>query len=108
MQKMLTTFFLHFFLKNKAFRVTMDTILVERPVFTKKKFDVEFAIKKQPKKKSIGKKICQVLSNISLVNILGIFTIIDLIFKYDHKKNLLADVLSGITGLKPKTFVFKN
>ena len=86
----------------------MNTIVVERPVFTKKKFDVEFAIKKQANKKSIGKKICQVLSNISLVNIIGIFTIIDFVVKYDYKKNLLADILSGITGLHLEIFPFNS
>lgn len=83
--------------------VERRSIEIHRPAFSQAEFDNEFQIKQtkgaDSTKKLVRAQIKQVALKIHPKNLLGIFTILNLITQYDFKNNLIADTLSGFTGV---------
>jgi MFS superfamily sulfate permease-like transporter len=74
-------------------------VKIERPCYNQKKFDTEFMLAKEEsaKKRKVSALFRVIFAKFSISNILGIFTIFDLVSRYEYKKNLLPDILSGLT-----------
>lgn len=74
-------------------------IEINRPVYKQKEFDQEFSItnKSEPENNLLKKTLKNIAIKFYPNNILGIFTILNLITEYDYKKNLISDLLSGFT-----------
>lgn len=76
-------------------------VSINRPAYSQKEFENEFAIAnrdKTPTNQLIKNEIKKVAFKFHPKNLIGIFTILNLITEYDFKKNLVSDILSGITG----------
>ena len=73
----------------------------ERPAYCKKTFDDEFLIQKEntviKEQMSIRAGLIKIAHAIDPRNLLGFFTIVNLITEYDFKKCFFADLLSGFT-----------
>ncbi|CAF0714401.1 unnamed protein product [Brachionus calyciflorus] len=74
---------------------SQDSILINRPVYTLKKFDSEYQIDSSnaSSTKNVKSKKC----NFSPINFLSIFTILNFITEYNFKQHLVPDILSGLT-----------
>ena len=83
---------------------------ISRPIYNQGKFQNEFATDLKDvshDNKSRSRQVChKLISFIHPRNLLEIFTIINLIVEYDFKKNLFADLFSGLTGKLIKIFSF--
>ena len=72
-----------------------------RPVYNQRKFQNEFAIEQMSHQNSNSnsnnRKQFQILIELKR-RLLGLFTVVNFILEYDCKKNLFADIFSGLTG----------
>ena len=76
-----------------------------RPVYNQKKFQNEFAIEQMSHQNSNSnsnsnnnsRKKFQILIELKQ-RLLSLFTVVNFILEYDCKKNLFADIFSGLTG----------
>lgn len=91
-----------------------NRVLVNRPVYTLKSFENEFYMcestgsehvntasdgnSNSSRQCMLGKIVRTSVRCLNPINLLRIFTIFGLFAGYNVKKNLLADLLSGITG----------
>jgi hypothetical protein len=86
-----------------------QNVQINRPYYNQKSFEDKFLLSKivqtKPKIQNVAAKMLkQLTAKMNLTNIFGIFTIFDLITRYDFKKTLIADFLSGLTG-KDSNFI---
>lgn len=72
-------------------------LIIKRPVYTRAKFENEFAVKEVIRKKSATKKVKSFAK--TYLNPLGLFTIVNLLAEYNFKLYLVPDILSGLTGI---------
>lgn len=72
---------------------TERKLTINRSVYTLKKFNEQYSIK-EPVKRI---KSTSLLSSLDPRRLLGIFTILNLITEYNVKKDLVADIFSGLT-----------
>ena len=72
-------------------------ILIKRPVFKQIDFDNQFLIKQDSEKIEKRNFFSKILKFFELKKFLSFFTILNLISEYDFGKNLIADLLSGLT-----------
>lgn len=78
-------------IENKFLNVT-------RPVYNQKQFDDEFLKKETTKsKKKPSLKLKKLLKWFDLRRLINVFTIFNLIAEYNIKRDLLPDILAGIT-----------
>jgi hypothetical protein len=76
----------------------------KRPIYNQKQFQSEFALEfkceknaqKQQTHENNNKK--QFISCLHPRYLLKLFTIVDVLLKYEFKKNFIADLFSGLTG----------
>jgi hypothetical protein len=74
-------------------------IIVNRQIYSYKKFESEFAIEHDEAKDStLRKNLSKSLRFVDPRNLLGVFTILNWISEYNFKADLIADLLSGLTG----------
>jgi hypothetical protein len=79
--------------------IQSSNVQINRPCYNQKNFEDKFLLNKISSPESRTKvKAVKLLKQINFMNIFGIFTILDLITRYDFKKTLIADILSGLTG----------
>ena len=83
-------------------------IRINRPVYSKKRFEDEFRINNQPSltKKTLCNKANEFARLINPIRLLNLFTIIDLFATYKVKLYLLSDIISGVTGLSNNRISF--
>ena len=79
-----------------------------RPVYNQKKFQNEFAIEQMSHQNSNSnsnnsRKKFQILIELKR-RLLSLFTVVNFILEYDCKKNLFADIFSGLTGNRSLIF----
>ena len=73
---------------------------INRPVYNIEKFENEFSSnykKSSNKKENLAKKLKKSALNLHPKNILGIFTIFNLVSEYKFKEYLIPDIISGLT-----------
>ncbi len=68
-----------------------------RKAYTQKQFDKEFAITTHKDTFSYKNKLKRFATDLHPRNLISVFTVINLVTEYDFKKNLIPDVLSGLT-----------
>lgn len=80
---------------------TPRRIRINRPIYSKKRFEDEFRINNQqtPTKKTLCNRANEFACLINPIRLLNLFTIIDLFATYKVKLYLLSDIISGVTGL---------
>jgi hypothetical protein len=73
---------------------------IRRKVYTQMQFEDEFSISERSTPQfPIQKAWKMFVSSYHPKKITGVFTIIKLISDYNLKKNLVSDILSGLTGI---------
>ena len=74
----------------------------KRTIFNQKQFQSEFALdcntEKNAQNHENKKNKKKLISCLHPRNLLNIFTIVDVLLKYEFKKNFIADMFSGLTG----------
>jgi hypothetical protein len=74
-------------------------IAINRPVYTHKQFETEFGLKEKKPRSLVRQECKKFLRCIDPRNLIGIFTVLNWVSEYNFKKNLIPDILSGLTGL---------
>lgn len=74
-----------------------NEIHIKRSVFNQKQFDQSYLNQTQSSKRTWSSRVKPLIQQFSSANILGIFSILNVIAGYKFKDHLVADILSGIT-----------
>lgn len=78
-------------------------VAVHRPIYSRKQFEIDFSIDSNVPKQNCSLKLVSRLKKLAQQyhpkNLLGLFTIFNLISEYRLKEYLANDIVSGLTGI---------